>query len=113
MSDTANPAPPRGPSVCCPPCPSEHCHPPQCLTLVDMGAGRGSEAMRGQTGSTAVLTPYSPCSLLCPRSTMATYSATCTTDSPAQGVSMANSIASLRLKAKEYSLQRGQVPTVN
>lgn len=44
---------------------------------------------------------------------MATYSATCTTDSPAQGVSMANSIASLRLKAKEYSLQRGQVPTVN
>ncbi|XP_036756862.1 paired mesoderm homeobox protein 1 isoform X1 [Manis pentadactyla] len=48
-----------------------------------------------------------------PYSTMATYSATCTTDSPAQGVSMANSIASLRLKAKEYSLQRGQVPTVN
>ncbi|KAI1236518.1 hypothetical protein IHE44_0014768 [Lamprotornis superbus] len=44
---------------------------------------------------------------------MATYSATCTNASPAQGMNMANSIANLRLKAKEYSLQRNQVPTVN
>ncbi|XP_063001063.1 paired mesoderm homeobox protein 2 [Elgaria multicarinata webbii] len=32
---------------------------------------------------------------------------------PAQGVNMANSIASLRLKAKEFSLHQNQVPTVN
>ena len=44
---------------------------------------------------------------------MATYSTTCTNASPAQGMNMANSIANLRLKAKEYSLQRNQVPTVN
>uniref|UniRef100_A0A8C9EVP9 Paired related homeobox 1 n=1 Tax=Pavo cristatus TaxID=9049 RepID=A0A8C9EVP9_PAVCR len=46
-------------------------------------------------------------------SAMATYSTTCTNASPAQGMNMANSIANLRLKAKEYSLQRNQVPTVN
>lgn len=55
----------------------------------------------------------SPRSLLCPCSAMATYSATCANTGPAQGVHMANSIADLRLKAKEYSLQRNQVPTVN
>lgn len=55
----------------------------------------------------------SPYSLLCPYSAMATYSATCANNSPAQGINMANSIANLRLKAKEYSLQRNQVPTVN
>ncbi|XP_035871318.1 paired mesoderm homeobox protein 1 isoform X1 [Phyllostomus discolor] len=48
-----------------------------------------------------------------PYSAMATYSATCANNSPAQGINMANSIANLRLKAKEYSLQRNQVPTVN
>ncbi|XP_069465328.1 paired mesoderm homeobox protein 2 [Ambystoma mexicanum] len=32
---------------------------------------------------------------------------------PPQGVNMANSIASLRLKAKEFSLFQNQVPTVN
>uniref|UniRef100_A0A8D2IZY2 Paired related homeobox 2 n=1 Tax=Varanus komodoensis TaxID=61221 RepID=A0A8D2IZY2_VARKO len=32
---------------------------------------------------------------------------------PTQGVNMANSIASLRLKAKEFSLHQSQVPTVN
>nr|BAB25468.1 unnamed protein product [Mus musculus] len=47
------------------------------------------------------------------KSAMATYSATCANNSPAQGINMANSIANLRLKAKEYSLQRNQVPTVN
>uniref|UniRef100_A0A8C6YL77 Paired related homeobox 2 n=1 Tax=Nothoprocta perdicaria TaxID=30464 RepID=A0A8C6YL77_NOTPE len=35
------------------------------------------------------------------------------TATPAQGVNMANSIASLRLKAKEFSLHQNQVPTVN
>ncbi|XP_028588281.1 paired mesoderm homeobox protein 1 isoform X2 [Podarcis muralis] len=48
-----------------------------------------------------------------PYSAMASYSASCTNASPAQGMNMANSIANLRLKAKEYSLQRNQVPTVN
>ncbi|KAB0342190.1 hypothetical protein FD755_012039 [Muntiacus reevesi] len=48
-----------------------------------------------------------------PYSAMATYSATCANNNPAQGINMANSIANLRLKAKEYSLQRNQVPTVN
>ncbi len=42
---------------------------------------------------------------------MATYSPSCATNNPAQGMNMANSIANLRLKAKEYSLN--QVPTVN
>uniref|UniRef100_A0A8C3ERG0 Paired related homeobox 2 n=1 Tax=Corvus moneduloides TaxID=1196302 RepID=A0A8C3ERG0_CORMO len=35
------------------------------------------------------------------------------TATPTQGVNMANSIASLRLKAKEFSLHQNQVPTVN
>ncbi|XP_048351764.1 paired mesoderm homeobox protein 1 isoform X2 [Sphaerodactylus townsendi] len=48
-----------------------------------------------------------------PYSAMASYSPSCTNASPAQGMNMANSIANLRLKAKEYSLQRNQVPTVN
>ncbi|XP_044295317.1 paired mesoderm homeobox protein 1 isoform X2 [Varanus komodoensis] len=48
-----------------------------------------------------------------PYSAMASYSASCTSASPAQGMNMASSIANLRLKAKEYSLQRNQVPTVN
>lgn len=46
-----------------------------------------------------------------PYSTMATYSPTCASTNATQGMNMANSIANLRLKAKEYSLN--QVPTVN
>ncbi|XP_010866676.1 paired mesoderm homeobox protein 1 [Esox lucius] len=46
-----------------------------------------------------------------PYSAMATYPPTCSTTTSVQGVNMANSIANLRLKAKEYSLN--QVPTVN
>ncbi|KAI4898695.1 hypothetical protein NFI96_017168 [Prochilodus magdalenae] len=46
-----------------------------------------------------------------PYSAMATYSPSCANNNTAQGVNMANSIANLRLKAKEYSLN--QVPTVN
>lgn len=44
-------------------------------------------------------------------STMATYPPTCSNTNASQGMNMANSIANLRLKAKEYSLN--QVPTVN
>ncbi|XP_056331202.1 paired mesoderm homeobox protein 1a isoform X2 [Danio aesculapii] len=44
-------------------------------------------------------------------SAMATYSPSCANNTTAQGMNMANSIANLRLKAKEYSLN--QVPTVN
>ncbi|XP_066533887.1 paired mesoderm homeobox protein 1a [Hoplias malabaricus] len=47
-----------------------------------------------------------------PYSAMASYSPSCANNnSTVQGVNMANSIANLRLKAKEYSLN--QVPTVN
>uniref|UniRef100_A0A8B9HDK6 Paired related homeobox 1a n=1 Tax=Astyanax mexicanus TaxID=7994 RepID=A0A8B9HDK6_ASTMX len=46
-----------------------------------------------------------------PYSAMASYSPSCANNNTAQGVNMANSIANLRLKAKEYSLN--QVPTVN
>ncbi|KAL4660148.1 paired mesoderm homeobox protein 1-like [Arapaima gigas] len=46
-----------------------------------------------------------------PYSAMATYPPTCANTNTNQGMNMANSIANLRLKAKEYSLN--QVPTVN
>lgn len=46
-----------------------------------------------------------------PPSAMATYPPTCSNTNTSQGMNMANSIANLRLKAKEYSLN--QVPTVN
>ncbi|XP_035268748.1 paired mesoderm homeobox protein 1b isoform X2 [Anguilla anguilla] len=46
-----------------------------------------------------------------PYSAVATYPPTCSSTNTAQGMNMANSIANLRLKAKEYSLN--QVPTVN
>nr|XP_056716164.1 paired mesoderm homeobox protein 2 [Euleptes europaea] len=45
-------------------------------------------------------------------STVPSYSSSNAT-TPTQGVNMANSIASLRLKAKEFSLHQNQVPTVN
>ncbi|XP_077574052.1 paired mesoderm homeobox protein 1-like [Stigmatopora nigra] len=44
-------------------------------------------------------------------SAMATYPPNCSNPNTSQGMNMANSIANLRLKAKEYSLN--QVPTVN
>nr|XP_046177232.1 paired mesoderm homeobox protein 1-like [Oncorhynchus gorbuscha] len=46
-----------------------------------------------------------------PYSAMAAYPPTCSPTTSAQGMNMANSIANLRLKAKEYSLN--QLPTVN
>ncbi|KAJ1133888.1 hypothetical protein NDU88_000360 [Pleurodeles waltl] len=50
-----------------------------------------------------------------PYSTVPAYTPPVTSSSPPppQGVNMANSIASLRLKAKEFSLYQNQVPTVN
>ncbi|XP_033893875.1 paired mesoderm homeobox protein 2-like [Acipenser ruthenus] len=45
-------------------------------------------------------------------STVPSYSSS-STSSSGHGVSMANSIASLRLKAKEFSLHQSQVPTAN
>ncbi|XP_067327903.1 paired mesoderm homeobox protein 2 [Anolis sagrei] len=45
--------------------------------------------------------------------TVPSYSSSPSAAPPAQGVNMANSIASLRLKAKEFSLHQNQVPTVN
>lgn len=54
------------------------------------------------------LSPLLPLSSL---SAMATYPPTCSNTNTSQGMNMANSIANLRLKAKEYSLN--QVPTVN
>lgn len=54
--------------------------------------------------------PSNPPCLLSP-SAMATYPPTCSNTNTSQGMNMANSIANLRLKAKEYSLN--QVPTVN
>ncbi|XP_078459270.1 LIM/homeobox protein Lhx8-like isoform X5 [Lampetra planeri] len=44
---------------------------------------------------------------------MSAYSSGGAVSGPGPGVHMASSIASLRLKAKEYSLQRNQVSTVN
>nr|AOT83934.1 paired-like homebox [Petromyzon marinus] len=44
---------------------------------------------------------------------MSAYSSGGAGSGPGPGVHMASSIASLRLKAKEYSLQRNQVSTVN
>uniref|UniRef100_A0A8C6VHZ7 Paired related homeobox 1 n=1 Tax=Naja naja TaxID=35670 RepID=A0A8C6VHZ7_NAJNA len=68
--------------------------------IVPRPAPRASDYLSWGTAS-----PYS--------TAMASYSASCTNAGPAQGMNMANSIANLRLKAKEYSLQRNQVPTVN
>ncbi|KAM3825592.1 paired mesoderm homeobox protein 2 isoform 3-T3 [Vipera latastei] len=50
--------------------------------------------------------------MLANRNTMPSYSSS-TPSTPTPGVNMANSIASLRLKAKEFSLHQNQVPTVN
>ncbi|NXH12056.1 PRRX2 protein, partial [Bucco capensis] len=47
-----------------------------------------------------------------PYSTVPSYSSS-GGSTPTPGVNMANSIASLRLKAKEFSLHQSQVPTVN
>lgn len=55
--------------------------------------------------------PPFPPPLLLSLSAMATYPPTCSNTNTSQGMNMANSIANLRLKAKEYSLN--QVPTVN
>lgn len=66
----------------------------------------GKPAGRGGSWGLSLIPPRSP------RSTVPSYSSSGTA-TPTQGVNMANSIASLRLKAKEFSLHQNQVPTVN
>uniref|UniRef100_G1N0E8 Paired related homeobox 2 n=1 Tax=Meleagris gallopavo TaxID=9103 RepID=G1N0E8_MELGA len=61
---------------------------------------------------TALSPEYLSWSSSSPYSTVPSYSSSGTA-TPTQGVNMANSIASLRLKAKEFSLHQNQVPTVN
>nr|XP_014431629.1 paired mesoderm homeobox protein 2 [Pelodiscus sinensis] len=61
---------------------------------------------------TALSPEYLSWTTTSPYSTVPSYSSSGTA-TPAQGVNMANSIASLRLKAKEFSLHQNQVPTVN
>ncbi|KAM9063532.1 paired mesoderm homeobox protein 2 isoform X2 [Sarcophilus harrisii] len=61
---------------------------------------------------TALSSDYLSWTTTSPYSTVPSYSPGGTT-TPTQGVNMANSIASLRLKAKEFSLHQNQVPTVN
>ncbi|XP_043913775.1 paired mesoderm homeobox protein 2 isoform X2 [Protopterus annectens] len=55
---------------------------------------------------------YLPWTSSSPYSTVPSYTSSASTTTP-QGVNMVNSIASLRLKAKEFSLHQNQVPTVN
>ncbi|NXL06443.1 PRRX2 protein, partial [Mesembrinibis cayennensis] len=61
---------------------------------------------------TALTPEYLSWTSTSPYSTVPSYSSSGTA-TPTQGVNMANSIASLRLKAKEFSLHQNQVPTVN
>ncbi|XP_074916798.1 paired mesoderm homeobox protein 2 [Chelonoidis abingdonii] len=61
---------------------------------------------------TALSPEYLSWTTTSPYSTVPSYSSSGTA-TPAQGVNMANSIASLRLKAKEFSLNQSHVPTVN
>ncbi|XP_005293413.2 paired mesoderm homeobox protein 2 [Terrapene carolina triunguis] len=61
---------------------------------------------------TALSPEYLSWTTTSPYSTVPSYSSSGTA-TPAQGVNMANSIASLRLKAKEFSLHQSHVPTVN
>ncbi|XP_042193710.1 paired mesoderm homeobox protein 2 [Callorhinchus milii] len=57
-------------------------------------------------------TEYLPWNTVTPYSSAPSYSSPATSVAT-HGLSMANSIASLRLKAKEFSLQHSQVPTIN
>uniref|UniRef100_A0A8D2IS49 Paired related homeobox 2 n=2 Tax=Varanus komodoensis TaxID=61221 RepID=A0A8D2IS49_VARKO len=61
---------------------------------------------------TALSPDYLSWSSTSPYSSLPSYSSS-GPSAPTQGVNMANSIASLRLKAKEFSLHQSQVPTVN
>nr|XP_033815916.1 paired mesoderm homeobox protein 2 [Geotrypetes seraphini] len=62
--------------------------------------------------ATALSPDYASWSASPSYSTVTSYSSTGTSP-PATGANMASSIASLRLKAKEFSLHQNQVPTVN
>ncbi|XP_063172217.1 paired mesoderm homeobox protein 2 [Candoia aspera] len=89
-----------------------------------MLANRSVSLLKSYTQDTAIEQPVAPrpttlspdylsWSTTSPYSnTMPSYSSS-TPSTPTPGVNMANSIASLRLKAKEFSLHQNQVPTVN
>uniref|UniRef100_A0A8C5SXK5 Paired related homeobox 2 n=1 Tax=Laticauda laticaudata TaxID=8630 RepID=A0A8C5SXK5_LATLA len=80
-----------------------------------MLANRSVSLLKSYTQDTAIEQPVAPRpTTLSPDylswSSTSPYSAP---NTPTPGVNMANSIASLRLKAKEFSLHQNQVPTVN
>ncbi|KAM3825590.1 paired mesoderm homeobox protein 2 isoform 1-T1 [Vipera latastei] len=89
-----------------------------------MLANRSVSLLKSYTQDTAIEQPVAPRpTTLSPdylswsttppySNTMPSYSSS-TPSTPTPGVNMANSIASLRLKAKEFSLHQNQVPTVN
>ncbi|KAM6431505.1 paired mesoderm homeobox protein 2 [Liasis olivaceus] len=86
-----------------------------------MLANRSVSLLKSYTQDTAIEQPVAPRpTTLSPDylswSTTSPYSNTMpsySSSTPTPGVNMANSIASLRLKAKEFSLHQNQVPTVN
>ncbi|XP_015277220.1 PREDICTED: paired mesoderm homeobox protein 2 [Gekko japonicus] len=88
-----------------------------------MLANRSASLLKSYSQDAAIEQPMAPrptslspdylsWSTTSPYSTVPSYSSSGAT-TPTQGVNMANSIASLRLKAKEFSLHQNQVPTVN
>ncbi|XP_077163293.1 paired mesoderm homeobox protein 2 isoform X2 [Paroedura picta] len=88
-----------------------------------MLANRSASLLKSYSQDAAIEQPVAPrptslspdylsWSTTSPYSTVPSYSSSGAT-TPTQGVNMANSIASLRLKAKEFSLHQNQVPTVN
>uniref|UniRef100_A0A8C6S3I5 Paired related homeobox 1b n=1 Tax=Neogobius melanostomus TaxID=47308 RepID=A0A8C6S3I5_9GOBI len=71
-----------------------------------MLASKNASLLKSFSGDVAVETPIVP-----RPAAMASYPPSCSNNTASQGMNMANSIANLRLKAKEYSLN--QVPHVN
>lgn len=86
-----------------------------------MLASKNASLLKSFSGDVTVETPIVPRPAPRPNeylswggasySAMASYPPSCSNNTASQGMNMANSIANLRLKAKEYSLN--QVPTVN
>uniref|UniRef100_H3AGL8 Paired related homeobox 2 n=1 Tax=Latimeria chalumnae TaxID=7897 RepID=H3AGL8_LATCH len=86
-------------------------------------ASRTASLLKSYSQDTAIEQPVAPrssplnpeylsWSTATPYSTVPTYTSS-GTPTNTQGVNMANSIASLRLKAKEFSLHQNQVPRLN
>ncbi|XP_043910915.1 paired mesoderm homeobox protein 2-like [Protopterus annectens] len=84
-----------------------------------MLASRSASLLKSYSQEASIeqlLTPlnpeYLPWTSSSPYSTAPSYTSSASTTTP-QGMNMVNSIASLRLKAKEFSLHQNQVPIVN